>query len=106
MSTGGLTQPEWSPCTCLYPLIEKRLDHVVEDHVEESRGVDEVDGADADGAAVLDASDEVEHPGGGRVAELREAEAVALEYHLETRHLVVRMDRSYMLRSYTVADTV
>ena len=46
-----------------------------------------MDGADADGTAVLDASDEVQHPGGRRVAELREAEAVALEYHLETGHL-------------------
>ena len=78
-----------SLCPCLDPLVEERLDHVVEDHVEEPGRVDEVNGADADGAARLHAVDQVEHAGRRRVAELREAEAVALEYHLETGNLQI-----------------
>ena len=78
-----------SLCPCLDPLVEERLDHVVEDHVEEPGCVDEVDGADADGAARLHAVDQVEHARRRRVAELREAEAVALEYHLETGNLQI-----------------
>ena len=46
-----------------------------------------MDAADADGAAVLNAADEVQHPGRSRVPELREAEPVAFEYDLESGYL-------------------